>query len=57
MGHDHAMKIFDALRRVLTRDPQSHKTDHARRVDEQQQLDQAKAWARKGGPVDPGFSA
>lgn len=51
------MKILAVLRKVLERDQQAHRPDHARAVEEQQQVEQAKTWERKGGPVDPGFSA
>ena len=51
------MEILGLLRKVLTGSQRASRQDHARSVDEHQQSSQAKAWERKGGPVDPGFSA
>lgn len=57
MGHTRGMKILGRVRKMLGRSREAVRPDHLRAVDERQRLDQAKAWQRKGGPVDPGFSA
>jgi len=51
------MKILELVRKRLRRSHEPSRHGHARAVEEHQQLDQARAWQRKGGPVDPGFSA
>jgi hypothetical protein len=50
------MTISDVLRRVLRR-RSGASPSRARAVEEQRSLDAAKAWERRGGPIDPGFVA
>ena len=57
LRHTSAMKVLERVRRRLRRSHEPSRHSHARAVVEHQQLDQATAWQRKGGPVDPGFSA
>lgn len=51
------MKIRDRIRKAFQRHRQVSQQDHARVVDEKRAREQADAWKRPGGPIDPGFVA
>ena len=56
LRHTPPMKILGLSSKVLGR-ARGSRPDRARAVDEIQQLNQVRAWERRGGPVDPGISA